>query len=361
MKRWPRENASLMRELEFIDMKALFFEEHGGPEVLRYGDVPDPQPGTGEVLLRVGACALNHLDIWVRRGWPGLRLEMPHWGGSDVAGTIAALGEGTTGWEVGRRVVADPGISSIQDEYTRRGEDSVSPGYTILGEHRRGGLAEYVIVPASNLIEIPSGLNFPEAAAPLLVTLTAWRMLIHRAKLQAGESVLIVGAGGGVNTMAIQIARLAGCRVVVAAGSREKGEKALAIGADTVIDRSRANWLKEVQRLTRGRGVDVVVDNVGAATLPSSMKAVSPGGRIVIVGNTSGPLVEMDLRRVFAKQLSLVGSTMGSHQDFHKVVELLWEGKLKPVLDQVMPLGEGAKAFDRMERGEQFGKIVLIP
>ncbi len=197
-------------------MKALCFHEHGELDVLRYEEVPDPEPGPGQVLIRVRACALNHLDIWVRRGWPGLKLQMPHWCGADVAGEIAALGEGVSGWEVGQRVVVDPGISTTVDEYTRRGEDSVSPGYVILGEQIRGGQAEYVVVPAENLMPIPEGWDFPQAAAPLLVSLTAWRMLIHRARLRAGESVLIIGAGGGVNSMAIQIAKLAGATALCA-------------------------------------------------------------------------------------------------------------------------------------------------
>ena len=207
-------------------MKALCFTEHGDLDVLRYTDVPDLKPGEGEVLVRVKACALNHLDVWVRRGWPGLSLEMPHWGGSDMAGEIAGLGSGVSGWQMGQRVVVDPGVNTVVDEFTRRGEHSVSPGYKILGEDLRGGLAEYVVAPAANLVAMPAHVDFPTAAAPLLATLTAWRMLIHRAKLQAGETVLIVGAGGGVNTMSIQIAKLAGATTYVVAGDGEKAGQA---------------------------------------------------------------------------------------------------------------------------------------
>ncbi len=342
-------------------MKALFFHEHGGPEVIRYGDVPDPEPSPGEVLLEVKACALNHLDIWVRHGWPGLKLAMPHWGGSDVAGVIRAVARGVEGWTAGQRVVADPGISTAVDEHTRRGEDSVSEGYHILGEHCRGGLAQFVAVPSVNLLPMAEDLDFPEAAAPLLVTLTAWRMLIHRGKLKAGESVLIVGAGGGANSMAIQIARLAGATVYVVASNGEKAARALELGAHTVIDRSRTDWVRQMHKLTGGRGVDLVVDNVGAATFNSSMKAVARGGRIVIIGNTSGPQVEIDIRYIFTKQISLIGSTMGSHQDFREITALLREKRLKPVIDRTMPLSEGREAFSMMERGDQFGKIVLIP
>ncbi len=340
-------------------MKALYFDKHGELDVVKYGDVPDPKPGPGEVLIRVHACALNFLDIWVRRGWPGLKLEMPHWCGADVAGEIAELGENVSDWQVGQRVVVDPGVSLVEDEYTRRGEDSVRPGYHILGEHRRGGAAEYLTVPAGNLAAIPDNINYPEAAAPLLVGLTAWRMLMHQAGLRAGESVLVVGAGGGVNSMAIQMAKLAGAAVYVVASNTEKAERARELGADVVLDRSQVDWGKEIFKLTSRRGVDVVVDNVGQATITKSMQAVARGGRIVIVGNTSGPQAEIDIRFIFGKQISLIGSTMGSHQDFRDVIDLLWAGKIKPVIHQIMPLSEGCDAYKLMEAGEHFGKILL--
>jgi NADPH:quinone reductase-like Zn-dependent oxidoreductase len=330
-------------------MKALYFEEHGEPNVIQFGDVPDPVLGPGEVMVRVRACGLNHLDIWVRRGWPGLKLEMPHWCGADVAGEIVEVGVTVSEWQVGDRVVVDPGINAVEDEFTRRGEVTLSPGYHILGEQIRGGAAEYVAVPASNVASMPEGLDFPSAAAPILVSLAAWRMLLHRAKLRAGESVLVVGAGGGVNSMAIQMAKLAGATVLVVAGNEEKARKARDLGADFVI------------KLTGKRGVDVVVDNVGRATLKTSMKVVVRGGRIVIIGNTSGPLTEIDIRFIFGKQISLIGSTMGTHQDFRDLMGLLWSGKLKPVIDRIMPLSEGREAYHILERGEQFGKIVLTP
>ena len=342
-------------------MKALYFEKHGDSAVIQYGKVPDPIPAPDEVIVRIRACALNHLDIWVRRGWPGLKLDMPHWCGADVAGEIAELGKEVSGWKSGQRVVVDPGVSLLADEFTRRGEDSLSPGYHILGEHRRGGAAEYLTISAANLALMPDNLEYPKAAAPLLVTLTAWRMLIHRAGLLAGESVLVVGSGGGVNTMAIQIAKLAGAKVYVVAGNEEKAEKARQLGADTVLNRSRLNWGSEIYNITEKRGVDVVVDNVGKATINTSMMAVRRGGRIVIVGNTSGPHVEIDIRYIFGKQLSLIGSTMGGHQDFHDVNRLLWTGKLQPIIDRVMPLSDGRKAYEIVERGEQFGKVVLVP
>lgn len=342
-------------------MKALYFNEHGELSVIRYGDVPDAKPGPGEVLVRVRACGLNHLDIWVRRGWPGLRLQMPHWCGADVAGEVADIGASVSDWKKGQRVVVDPGVNTVEDEFTRRGEVTLSPGYHILGEHIRGGASEYLAVPAGNLREIPDDLDFPEAAAPLLVTLAAWRMLIHRAKVRAGESVLVVGAGGGVNSMAIQIAKLAGAKVYVVAGNKKKAAQAMKLGADDVIDRSKGDWGREIFKRTGKRGVDVVVDNVGKATINTSMLAAARGGRIVIIGNTSGPNAEIDIRFIFGKQISLIGSTMGSHQDFLDVTDLLWAGRLRPVIDRVMPLSQGVEAYAAMERGEQFGKILLTP
>ena len=342
-------------------MKALYFEEHGNIDVIHYGNVPDPVMGPNDVLVRVRACGLNHLDIWVRRGWPGLKLEKPHWCGADVAGDVAEIGRNVTGWQVGQAVVVDPGISLVEDEHTRRGEDSLSPGYHVLGEHTRGGAAEYLAVPAANLAAMPEGWEYPDAAAPLLVGLTAWRMLIHRACLKAGETVLVIGSGGGVNSIAIQIAKLAGARVFVVAGDEQKAQKAMALGAEEVFDRRSVDWGKEVYRLTKKRGVDVVVDNVGKATLAKSMMAVARGGRIVIVGNTTGPQTEIDIRYIFGKQISLIGSTMGSHQDFRDILQLIKTGRLKPVIDRVMPLSEGKDAYGLMERGEIFGKLVLTP
>jgi NADPH:quinone reductase-like Zn-dependent oxidoreductase len=342
-------------------MKAVFFEAHGEMDVLRYGTVPDPVAAPGQVVVRVKACALNYLDIWVRRGWPGLKLAMPHWCGADVAGEIAEVGRGVAGWAVGQRVVVDPGIIGAEDEFTRRGAPSVSPSYHVLGEHVRGGAAEYVAVPSANLAAMPAEMDFTAAAAPLLVSLTAWRMLILRAGLKPAETVLIVGAGGGVNSMAIQLAKLAGATVLVVTAGAEKSAKAAQLGADHVIDRSRSDWPREVMALTGRRGADVVVDNVGRATLAASMQAVARGGRIVIVGNTSGPKAEIDIRYIFGKQISLIGSTMGSHQDFLTVIDLLRKQTLRPVIDRVFALSEGIEAYGRMEAGQHFGKILLQP
>jgi len=247
-----------------------------------------------------------------------------------------------------------------KDEWTRRGEESLSPYYHILGEDIWGGCAEYVTVPAENLLPIPDGFDFAEAAAPILVFMTAWRML-RRAHVQAGETVAIVGAGGGVNSAAIQICKYLGATVYAITSTPEKMRKAQELGADHVINYKTEDWSRAVYMATGKRGVDVVVDNVGAATWMSSLRALARGGRLVTVGGTSGPQVEMDLRLVFRKQISIIGSTMGSHRDFRDVMSLIWSGTFKPVIDCVMPLSEGRAAHELLERGAQFGKIVLIP
>jgi NADPH:quinone reductase-like Zn-dependent oxidoreductase len=343
-------------------MKALVFHEHGELDKLQIADVPRPEPGPGEVLMEVKASALNHLDIWVRRGWPGLKLTMPHILGADGAGVVAALGEGVTGVEVGTRYAIDPGVNRYQDDYTRRGLDSVSPGYYIIGEHAPGFHAEYAIIPATNLLPLPDDVDFSSAAAASLVFLTAWRMLIHRAQVRAGESVLILGAGGGVNSAAIQIAKYAGCTVYATSSSQVKMEKSRELGADVVLNyREDPEWSKTIYRLTDKRGVDVVVDNVGQATWHDSLRAVARGGRIISVGNTSGPVAQTDVRFICGKQISIIGSTMGSHQDYRDVMRLVFNGTVQPVIHQVMPLDRGVEAVEFLERGEQFGKIVLVP
>ncbi len=345
-------------------MKALYFSRHGERDELEFGDLPDPTPRSGEALVEIRAAALNHLDIWVRRGWPGLELPLPHVGGSDGAGLIVAIGPDTDprGLAIGDRVVIDPGISTVEDEWTRRGQDSLSPGYQILGEHRAGTLASLIAIPVANLMRVPEGIAFPEAAAPLLVGLTAWHMLIVAGELRAGETVLIVGAGGGVNSLAIQLAKLAGARVFALTSSAEKMARARELGADQVIDyRAEPEWARVIHRLTDRRGVDVVVDNVGQATLRHSIRALAPGGRLLTVGNTSGYNVEFDTRYMFAKQIRWIGTTMGSHQDFRDVMSLIWSGRLKPVIDRVMPLADGREAVRLLEEGRQFGKVVLEP
>jgi len=343
-------------------MKALYFTEHGGPEVMQYGELPDPQPGPGQALVRVKAVALNRVDLWVREGGPAFaRLPKPHVGGADVAGIVAGYGSNADGPPPGTRVVVDPGVVTGKDEWTLRGEDSLSPHYHILGEDMWGGCADYVVVPAANLMPIPDDFDFPEAAAPLLVYLTAWRMLVARARLQAGESVAIVGAGGGVNSAAMQIAKYLGATVYAITSTEEKMARAQALGADFAINYRQEDWSKAVFLATGKRGVDVVVDNVGAPTWVPGIRALARGGRLVNVGGTGGPVVEMDLRLVFRKQISILGSTMGSHRDFREVMDLIWQRKLAPVIDRVMPLSDGRAAHEHLERGDQFGKVVLAP
>ena len=270
-------------------MKAIFFEKHGEIDVLKYADFEDPTPKPGYALIKVTACALNHLDIWVRRGWKGLQLELPHITGSDIVGEIVNVNSTSSTWKKGNRVVINPGLVTIEDEWTRSGLESVSPGYRIIGEHIRGGMAEYVTVPVKNVFDAPSHLSDEELAAGTLVGVTCWRMLFKQGQLCTGETVLIVGAGGGVNSLAAQLATAAGARVFVLAGGPEKCKKAEVLGADQIIDyKANPNWQIEILKRTKGRGVDLVVDNVGAATLNKSLVAVKRGGRIVTVGNTSG-------------------------------------------------------------------------
>jgi NADPH:quinone reductase-like Zn-dependent oxidoreductase len=275
---------------------------------------------------------------------------------------VAALGEGVTGIELGMRCAIDPGVNRYADAYTRRGLDSVSPGYYIIGEHAPGFHAEYAVVPAANLLPLPDHGDFAAAAAASLVFLTAWRMLIHQARVRAGESVLILGAGGGVNSAAIQIAKYAGCTVYATTSNPAKMGKASDLGADVVLNyRDDPEWSKTLYRLTDKRGVDVVVDNIGQATWADSLRAVARGGRLVSVGNTSGPIAPTDIRFIFGKQISIVGSTMGSHQDYRDVMALVFNGTFRPVIDRVMPLDQGVEAMAILEQGEQFGKIVLRP
>jgi NADPH:quinone reductase-like Zn-dependent oxidoreductase len=343
-------------------MKAIFFEQHGEINVLKFADLPQPEPKPGEALLRVRAVALNHLDVWVRRGWPGLRLDLPHVTGCDVAGEIVAVNAPSSTWTSGTRVIANPGILTSDDEWTRKGEDSLSPGYKILGEHIPGGLAEYVCVPVTNLFRLPDSVPFDEGAAPLLVGVTCWRMLFKRAQIRAGETLLVVGSGGGVNSLTIMLARAAGATVIALTSSKAKMEKAYSLGASAVIDyNENVEWHTEVLKITKGRGVDVVVDNVGAKTFSKSLRAVARGGRIVTVGNTKGYEISFDNRLLFTKQVSLIGSTMGSRQDFVEATEFLWQRNIKIPIDTVAPLSDGIKMIKRLETGEQFGKIVLTP
>jgi NADPH:quinone reductase-like Zn-dependent oxidoreductase len=340
-------------------MKAIVYAEHGGPEVLRYTDVPELEIGAGEVLVRVRACALNHLDLWLRRGIPSLKVPLPHIPGSDIAGEVARAGDGVTNVKVGDRVMLQPGISCGACEKCLAGDDNLCKSYRIFGEMVDGGCAEYVKAPAVNCVPIPEGVSFEAAAAFPLVSLTAWHMLISRAKLQPAETVLVLAAGSGVGSAAIQIAKASGAWVIATAGSDAKLARARELGADEVINHSTEKIATEVKRLTGRRGVDVVFEHVGEATWNESIRSLAPGGRLVTCGATTGYNGAIDIRYLFTRQISLLGSFMGSKSDLLAAVEFLKRGLLKPVIDIVLPLEKCAEAHRRLENSEQFGKIVL--
>lgn len=342
-------------------MRALGFREHGDWKNLSVVDIPTPEPSSGEVRIRVRAAALNRLDLFVLKGWKGLELEKPHVGGSDVAGEVDKLGAGVSGWKVGDRVALYPSTSCGKCEYCRRDEISLCHQHRLFGEHQRGGFAEYVVVPAKNLMRVPDGFPLDQAAAATLVFLTAWRMLVTRAQLRAGETVLIVGAGGGVNTAAIQIARLCGAgKIFVVGSSDQKLELAKSLGADVLL-RADSAWEKEVHALTAKRGVDVVVDNVGEKTWGKSLRAAARGGRVVTVGGTTGYNPSAEINQVMWKQLTILGSTMGNPSEFETVMSLVFEGRLKAVVDESFPLNEGVAAYQRLAEGQAEGKIVILP
>ena len=341
-------------------MKAIFFNEHGNLDNVQYGEVARPEIGPDEVLVEVKAAALNRLDLWVLEGWPGLKLKMPHVMGSDGAGVIAEVGANVSGWQTGDRVAVNPTIGRDDDYFGRRGLDNMCDNFSILGEHVDGFFAEYTAVPARNLLKMPEHASFAAAAAASLVFVTAWHSLITRGRLQAGESILIVGAGGGVNTAAIQIAKLAGAGPIYVVGSaKEKLAKARDLGADVLINRQEENWGKAVFKATNRMGVDVVVDNVGAATFAASLRALKRGGRLLTVGNTSGPKFELDNRFIFGKHLSIIGSTMGTSADYETVMGLIFDGRLHPVIDTIYPLAQGKTALQQLAKGDVTGKLVL--
>lgn len=340
-------------------MKAIIFRQHGGPEVLEYADFPTPEPKPGEILARLRAAALNRLDLWTRNGWPGIRLEYPHIPGADGAGEIAALGEGVSGWAIGERVVINANWGCGGCDACRAGKDNLCARWSLLGETRRGTYCEYIALPPRQLFRLPATFDFHVAAAAGLAYLTAWHSLITRGGLRSGETVLIVGASGGVNTASIAIAKYSGARVIVVGSDEKKLQLAESLGADTLIDRSKEpEWHKAVFAATHKQGADVVVDNVGT-TYPLSFRAARKGGRILSVGNTGGPTFEIDNRFVFGKHLSLLGSTMGTLEDFAEVMSLVAAGKLPVALDQTFPLKDARLAHERLEMGAQLGKITL--
>jgi len=337
-------------------VKAAFFSRHGGPEVMEYGEQPDPALEPGLVLVRLRAAALNRADKWTRDGYPGLKLPLPHILGSDGAGEVA---QGGALFQPGARVVINTSIGCGECEFCVAGQDNLCTRWHLLGETVPGTEAEYVAVPERQLLAVPEGVTFEQAAAAALVFQTAWHSLITRGQLRPGETVLIVGAGGGVNSAAIQIAKLAGCRVFVVGSDARKLELAAALGADVLIDRSQVDWGRQVYQLTQKRGVDVVVDNVIGTTLMTSLRSARRGGRILTVGNTAGPKVELDNRFMFGKHLSLIGSTMSTRAEFATVMGLVFAGRLKPVIDSNFPLADIRAAHERLEQGDVLGKVTL--
>lgn len=349
-------------------MNTVLFHQHGGPEVLQFTDFPTPEPKPGEALVRLHAASLNRMDAMVRNGWQGLKLELPHINGADGAGEVASLTrpmpdppqpQHSSDIKIGDRVVINPNLGCGECEFCLTGRDNLCSNWHLLGETVRGTYAEYVCVPIRQLYKLPDGFEFHQAAAAALVYQTAWHSLVKRGNLQKDETVLIVGAGGGVNTASIQIAKYFGAQVVVVGSDASKLEKAQSIGADILIDRSKEpEWSKSVFMATHKRGVDVAVDNVGT-TFMMSLRSLRKGGRLLTVGNSGAPKFEIDNRYLFAKHLSIIGSTMSTLDDFREVMDLVTAGKLKPILDKTFPLNEAALAQQRLWRNENFGKITL--
>src|SRR6266852_1321674 len=342
-------------------MKAVIFSQHGGPEVLKYTEGPDPQIKANEVLVEVRACALNHLDVWVRGGLPGIKIPLPHVLGDDVAGVVREVGELVTWTKPGDEVMLQPGVSCGHCIECLAGRDNMCDEYDIIGSGRDGGYAELLSVPGVNVIPKPKNLSWPEAAALPLVTLTAWHMLVTRARVQPGEDVLVHAAGSGVGSLGIQIAKLRGARVIATASSDAKLTKARELGADETVNYTRDDWPKEVKKLTNGRGVDVVFEHTGAATWPGSIVSLKKGGRLVTCGATSGYDARTDLRQVFYRHLTILGSMMGSKAELLSAMHFIGTGQIRAVVDRTLPLAEARKAHELMEDRAQFGKLVLMP
>jgi NADPH:quinone reductase-like Zn-dependent oxidoreductase len=340
-------------------MLGMVFRTYGGPEVLESAELPDPTPARGEVRVRVRAVALNHLDIFVRRGIESLRIPLPHIGGSDVAGVVDALGPDVEGWSAGDEVIVNPSLPCGACPYCVQGESPLCLTFRILGEHVAGGLAELVVVPADRLHRKPAGMSWAEAASVPLAFQTAWRAVVTRAAVRPGERVVVLGASGGVATAAVQIARLAGAHVTAVTSSDEKCAALMALGADVAIDRTRESWSRTVWQSTGKLGADVIVENVGAATWPDSLRTCARGGRIVTYGATTGPLAETDLRYLFWRQITIMGTTMATDGEFRAVLGELAAGRLRPVVGLVMPLRDAARAHETLEAGGVLGKLVL--
>ncbi len=340
-------------------MKAVVFNQHGGPEVLQYVDVPDPRPGPGEVLIEVKATSINHIDIFLRRGMPGIKVPLPKIVGSDAAGIIRELGRDVSGLMPGQRVTINPGITCGHCEFCSAGFGSQCVSWVMVGENRDGAYAEFVVVPAHIVLPIPDHISFEEAAAAPLVFLTAWSMMVGKGNIRPGEDVLILGAGAGVGTAAIQIAKLVGCRVFATASNSEKLQRAKELGADFLINYTTEEFDKAIRELTNKRGVDIVVDYIGADTWVRSLRSARRGGRVLTCGATTGFAPQTDLRHIFFRQVQVLGSTMGSHREFLDVMKCVFRGQLKPVIDRVLPLPEARKGHELIEQRAVFGKIVL--
>ncbi len=340
-------------------MRAAVFHNNGGPEVLAIEDMPTPRPGPGEVRIRVAASSLNHLDLWMRRGLP-FEIPMPHIGGSDIAGTVDECGPGVSpGWQ-GRRVVVDPSLNYGWYRLARLANSRSSP-LEIIGEHTQGGFAEYAVAPAANLMEIPEGVSDEVAAAAALVGVTAWRGLMSRGGLSAGERVLVTGASGGVSTMAIQYARAAGAEVFAITSSEDSVRRVRELGADHVFDRTACDWPREVYRATGKRGIDLCLDSVGEAIWPDLVRSLAVGGRLVTFGATTGATGQIDIRLVFWRQLSLLGSTMGTPAEFRQAMNMVFDGVATPPIHGILPLDDVRRAHELLEAGGVFGKIVVRP
>lgn len=341
-------------------MKAVFFNRHGGPDVLQWGDVPTPTPGPDDVLIQVKACALNHLDIWVRMGIPGISVPLPHILGADVAGFITSVGANVATWTPGQKVLVAPGISCGLCPHCHADNDHLCDKYDILGQQSNGGYAEYVKVPAANVLPYPDPLTFEEAASIPLVFLTAWHMLVTNGKIQKGQTVLIHAGGSGVGIAAIQIAKLKGAHVITTVGSIEKGKRAKALlGADEVVNYRETDFQQDVLRRTHNRGVDLVVDHIGQETFEKSLSSIAKGGKLLTCGATSGRQIQFDLRALFGKNITIYGSRMGRKKGLNEVLAHVNAGRLKPVIDSVVPLQDAAQAQRRMEERKNFGKIIL--
>lgn len=342
-------------------MKAVRFHEFGGPEVLRYEEVETPSPGSGEVLVKVSACALNHLDIWIRNGIPSYKAPMPHISGCDVSGWVESCGDGVSGLKKGDRVVLSPGVSCGSCEFCKSGHDNLCVDYKIYGAGTQGGYAEYCVARASDCIPLSEEIGDEVAAAFPLTFLTAWHMLVTRAKIASGETLLVMSAGSGVGSAAIQIGRLLGMKVFATAGSEEKADQARSMGADRVAIHTKEKVHDRIKEWTGGRGVDVVFEHVGSDMLVEGLASLAKNGRVVTCGATSGGQAQIDIRFLFMRQLTLIGSMMGTRKELLEILPLIASRKLTPVIDRTFPLSQAATAQRWMEDRKNFGKVLLLP